>query len=1132
MFRKPSSLLAIHTVAIAALWFVALDNEGRSDDAARSKPNVEADDVSLPTGAIARLGTTRFRHATQITALSYSPAGSMFASASIDRTVCVWDTTSGKKISHYEIAGKTQLDLGPLHLEFAPGGKVYAIGMAKGPKIYLVECSSGKLIREFTAEEGKWFTTIVFSPDGKEFAAACGATLRRWEVPDGKELPQLTTGNKEVGRILYTGNGERVITIGETTCQAWAVNSGKEIVQFDKAEGAFTSGALSPDGTLLAVGSDKRVLLYNADNGKLQRKCEGHTAGVVSLFFSAKSDILFSGDSGGTVRSWDLPKCRELGHFSCGRQVSCYAFSPERTTVATAAGDHDHAPRFWNLEDGREEVAFSGLANEVLKLAFLNDGNVGIITHGAGRVSLWNPHTGKHVGEIPEHEVGFHAHTLLPHCSMIAFGIRIQGSGANVIGGYSPQDSNVISGNTTDGIVVTTSNAVSFRNFIIGNLIGVGRGKNGVTVRVPNKGNGIHLVGGAIQTQIGTAVDAAPRNVISGNGANGVFIQSKTAFQNVLVANYIGTDESGELPVGNGKAGVRIENSSGNRIVPAVGNDPLDVDRNVISGNHTNGVEIVNTNPAELFASINTIEGSFIGTDQTGTKKLPNKGDGVLIDNSPNNTIGQLANLQGSGNLISGNRGNGIHIMGPSAASNLVEGNLIGTKIITVPSTIHGQFTGTTFVGTPGFQYIDGSDELGNGGDGVLIENAPDNSIGAYRISDGAFWFMANTISANAENGIEIQGADSVKTEIFGNNIGTNAKTTGVKLGNNGMGILIGENVKGTRIKLNQIVWNRVAGVDIQGPYTSVDDPNTIFGNGDLGIRLANDSIAPPPTVTGANLSGSTLTVTGSLNSSPNTWYLVELFSNSTTNYSVIEGQTFFDSLTIETDASGDSSFSITGPTQPGSSITATATSADGTTSQFSRPFLISPTGLSGSIITGRVWDDLNNSGLQDPGDPDLQGVTVYLLNASNSIIASTTTTAGPGANYSFTGLTSGTYSVEVAPGPRDITTEGVGDDSLDSDIDATTGRCAQFTVGSTPHLVFVDGGLYSPSSNHVPLPAITSLATGSGSSAGGSTVIVVGSGFTTAYAVYFGDTPSTNFTVLSDSSISVVSPGGYPGGT
>ncbi|MDT7812039.1 MAG: trimeric autotransporter adhesin, partial [Acidobacteriaceae bacterium] len=80
----------------------------------------------------------------------------------------------------------------------------------------------------------------------------------------------------------------------------------------------------------------------------------------------------------------------------------------------------------------------------------------------------------------------------------------------------------------------------------------------------------------------------------------------------------------------------------------------------------------------------NTISGNFIGTDPTGTTRMPNgtfpnSGDGILIQNASNNVIGtgSLADR----NLVSGNAIGGIHITGTlttPASGNKIQGNFVG----------------------------------------------------------------------------------------------------------------------------------------------------------------------------------------------------------------------------------------------------------------------------------------------------------------------------------------------------------------------------------------------------------------------------------------------------------------------
>ncbi len=62
--------------------------------------------------------------------------------------------------------------------------------------------------------------------------------------------------------------------------------------------------------------------------------------------------------------------------------------------------------------------------------------------------------------------------------------------------------------------------------------------------------------------------------------------------------------------------------------------------------------------------------------------------------------------------------------------------------------------------------------------------------------------------------------------------------------------------------------------------------------------------------------------------------------------------------------------------------------------------------------IGDKVWDDKDGDGVQDSGESGIPGVTVQLYNSSNVLVATATTNSS--GKYSFTGLTSGTYTVKV----------------------------------------------------------------------------------------------------------------------
>jgi titin len=362
------------------------------------------------------------------------------------------------------------------------------------------------------------------------------------------------------------------------------------------------------------------------------------------------------------------------------------------------------------------------------------------------------------------------------------------GATANLLGGTTPAARNLVSGNQLGGVGIADPGTAN--NTVQGNYIGtdasgtasLGNGRDAVVIF---NGAGGNTIGG---TQMGAG------NVLSGNYRDGVRIDNVNG--NVVQGNYIGTTAAGTGRLPNLGNGVTIELGAGqNTIGGAMGvtpGGPCTGACNVISGNGNSGVFIGGGATAN-----NLVQGNYIGTDVNGTVPLGNGGDGVSLDLALNNTIG--GTMAGTGNLISTNAGNGVKISN-GATTNLVAGNKIGTDV-----------TGTRSADG-------GGNPLGNGGDGVLIYLARNNTIG------GTTAGARNLISANAGNGAEIANNASGNL-VQGNYIGTDVNGT-APLGNRANGVLITTN----------------ATYNIIGASTRDGSTNLISANVQNGVAITNNA--------------------------------------------------------------------------------------------------------------------------------------------------------------------------------------------------------------------------------------------------------------------------------------------------
>ena len=648
-------------------------------------------------------------------------------------------------------------------------------------------------------------------------------------------------------------------------------------------------------------------------------------------------------------------------------------------------------------------------------------------------------------------------------------GVRIFIATNNTIGGVTAAARNVISGNGSRGVII--EDPLSTGNVVQGNYIGTNAAG---TAALGNTFEGVLIDGGASNNTIG-GTTAGARNIISGNLANGVLINGAGTNGNLVQGNYIGTNTSATGAIPNMVSGVQISNGASNNTIGGV----TAAAGNVISGNGSNGVRIVNP-----LTTGNAVQGNYIGTNAAGTAAIANGNNGIQIENgASNNTIGGTTATPGTGagNVISGNGEDAIFILSVFDNTTVIQGNLIGLTadgttvlgnarwgvgmanggariggtdpqarnvisanqtgiLVSNSGSNHGVVIEGNYIGTD----ITGNLDRGNSSSGVEVGSAPGTFIGGTAMGAG------NVIAGNDGTGIFLHSISHpvidglYNVAVQGNLIGLNATGTAAVANRNGINIINANNrIGGTAIGSRNVISGNVlsgiqigaAGNHIQGNYIGTDmtgtadrgnvqdgisiisgasnnliggsavgagnviafnrgagvratgdvstgnriQGNSLFGNGGLGIDLVGtagviepiddddldsgpNQLQNVPQLVLVHTSLAT-TVTGSLNSAPNTAFTIELFQNATGTVAVAEAHTFLTRFNVATDANGLATFEQTlGSIVPiGLVVTATVTDSNGNTSEISTgvvaaaptfPLNVTLTGLGSGRVT------------------------------------------------------------------------------------------------------------------------------------------------------------------------------------
>ena len=198
---------------------------------------------------------------------------------------------------------------------------------------------------------------------------------------------------------------------------------------------------------------------------------------------------------------------------------------------------------------------------------------------------------------------------------LLAEGASFNWIGVNPSGGQAIHDEgNLISGNGNDGVQM--SGSASF-NVVAGNKIGTDVSG---TAALGNSSSGVEVDAGCTGNTIGGTASGAG-NVISANGAYGVWITGGGTTQNLVQGNSIGTDITGTAALGNAYSGVQIDSGAANNTIGGT----IPADSNVISANQNYGVHITGSGTTG-----NLVQGNTIGTDITGTVALANELENIF----------------------------------------------------------------------------------------------------------------------------------------------------------------------------------------------------------------------------------------------------------------------------------------------------------------------------------------------------------------------------------------------------------------------------------------------------------------------------------------------------------------------
>ena len=372
------------------------------------QPKPERDEISrvelygdpLPPGAIARLGTVRFRAPHEALALAFAPDGNTIAVASYSG-LFLFDAVSGKRLKRLAAYDSSWQEQSPYVLSFSADGKrLAARGVTLVPngkdgetkRVVRVWDLAGKgKPREYDAEHLVW---LGWSPHNAPLAVCLeSGAMRLHELAAGRsrrfECKDLRKPGLTVLCDCSPAGGALAAVDEQGTIHVWDTVTGKERTL--RPENPRLAGlALSPDGRHLA---------------SLNHDPSGRAA----------------------VQLWDVTSGKALYAVAADQEyLMTVVFAPHGKTLATAGW---RGIRFWDVATGRERSRSQGEGSETEKIAFSGDARTlaTLVRHG-GTVHLWDVATGMRKPEPLGHTCRPYGTSFSPDGRRLATGGGLDGT--------------------------------------------------------------------------------------------------------------------------------------------------------------------------------------------------------------------------------------------------------------------------------------------------------------------------------------------------------------------------------------------------------------------------------------------------------------------------------------------------------------------------------------------------------------------------------------------------------------------------------------------------------------------------------------------------------------------------------
>jgi len=280
----------------------------------------------------------------------------------------VWEVDSGRDLSAGEWRYDAERDL-PINESFSFDSRAPVLWQAT---------RSADVVENLSSYRGEAET---FSPDGRRGARVTGEPrnaqeIETYRIPENQRLWKVVVEKQYVYDLRFSPDGLWLVWVGWEGAGVLDVQTGEEIPSSISLLKNTRAADFSEDGRFFAIAGAYYLRVVPVGKWEEFVDLAAPESEVPEAVAFSPDGTLLAGGSDDRVRLWQMPSGREARPIEMkgAQRVTALAFGADRSTLAFGADDGGFSVGLWSLNEPGGPVLLSPSWEEIRSIAFSPDG--------------------------------------------------------------------------------------------------------------------------------------------------------------------------------------------------------------------------------------------------------------------------------------------------------------------------------------------------------------------------------------------------------------------------------------------------------------------------------------------------------------------------------------------------------------------------------------------------------------------------------------------------------------------------------------------------------------------------------------------------------------------------------------